>query len=88
MLFFIGYLGSAGLKAFRARAQRTPDAPFMLPLFSFAFLEMMILDQTFMSPWTMVVFSAALASDRAPCIRQKTRGVVTGSMPMKNKATS
>ena len=88
VLFFIGYLGSAGLKAFRARAQRTPDAPFMLPLFSFAFLEMMILDQTFMSPWTMVVFSAALASDRAPCIRQKTRGVVTGSMPMKNKATS
>ncbi len=66
VLFFVGYLGRAGLKAFRGRFQKTSYAPFILPLFTFSLLEIMTLDTVIFSPWTMVVFSAALSLEQDP----------------------
>jgi len=80
LVFFVRYLVGAARGAFRARTKRTPDAPFLLPLFIFAFLEMMILSEAFMSPWHIVVFSAAMAPGYVPRAYRITTGkTITGS---------
>jgi len=78
VVFFVGYLGRAGLRAFRSRVSKNPLAPFLLPLYLFALLEMMTLDTVFMSPWVMVIFSAAMGAGRASRVRQKAKGIGTG----------
>lgn len=62
LTFYILYLIQAGRGALRARSQNTTEAPYKLPLFSFALLAVMVADGTFMSPWHMVVFSLAIGS--------------------------
>lgn len=60
LLFYLGYLLQAIKGGFRARKLKTLDSPYVLPLVSFALLELMVLDGAFMSAWHMVVFSMAI----------------------------
>jgi O-antigen ligase len=61
LILFMGYLLKTARGAFQFRRERSGYAPFLLPMFSFALLEMMILDWTFMNPWVMVVFATILS---------------------------
>ncbi len=61
-LLFVAYWWRAALGVLRAHINRLPDAPFLLPLLVFAFLEMMIIDYAFMSDWHMVVLGAAVTA--------------------------
>ncbi len=61
LAFFLAYWGRAALGVLQARAKNLPDAPFLLPLLVYAFLEAMILDLAFMSNWHMVVLAKAVA---------------------------
>ncbi len=58
-ILFLAYWWRAAIGVVRARLNHLPDAPFLLPLLVFAFLEMMIIDYAFMSDWHMVVLGAA-----------------------------
>ncbi len=62
LAFFLGYWLRGAWGAFRANAERSADAPFLIPLFIFAFLETMILDFAFMYPGTIVVLSTVMAA--------------------------
>ncbi len=64
LIFYIVYLAQASRGAIRSRTQDNPDSPYILPLVSFAMLSLMVADGTFMSPWHMVVFSAAIGATR------------------------
>lgn len=88
LLFFVGYMARAGISAFRGRDEQTPDAPFRLPLYLFAFLEMMLQSFVFFSPWPMVTLVVALAAGQTPRVRQKTKGMAIGSNPVKNTGIS
>lgn len=61
-ILFVAYWWQAALGVLRTLRQRLPDAPYLLPLLVFAFLEMMIIDYAFMSEWHMVVLSASVAA--------------------------
>jgi hypothetical protein len=54
----------------RANAERLSDASFQIPLYVFAFLEMMILDTAFMSDWHIVVLSMAMVAGAPRRARQ------------------
>jgi O-antigen ligase len=68
---YIVYLVQAGKGGLRARKQQSFDSPYVLPLVSFALLELMVLDAVFMSPWHMVVFSVAIGTARNQSKRNK-----------------
>ena len=72
LAFFVGYLMRAARGAFYSRTQKTPYANYKLPLYAFAFLEMMLIGTVFMSPWHMVVFSIAMLGDEVPRMCQST----------------
>ncbi|MEX2493390.1 MAG: O-antigen ligase family protein [Nitrospirales bacterium] len=61
LVLYMSYLWETARRAFQLRKERSGYAPFLLPMFSFAMLEMMILDWTFMNPWVMVVFATILS---------------------------
>lgn len=63
LILYILYLVQAGRGALRARNQLEYDSPYKLPLVSFALLTVMVADENFMSPWHVVVFSAAIATE-------------------------
>jgi O-antigen ligase len=75
LAFFLAYWIRAAKGAFRANSAHLPDAPFQVPLFIFAFLEMMMLDGAFMSAWHVVVLSIATAA-QAPRRALRIRGSV------------
>jgi O-antigen ligase len=62
LAFFLVWWIRAAWGAFRANAERLPDAPLLIPLFIFAFLEMMASATSFMSVWHSVVLSIALSA--------------------------
>ncbi|MEZ4895206.1 MAG: O-antigen ligase family protein [Saprospiraceae bacterium] len=62
LAFYLAYLGKAVRGAFRAKNQKTSYSPYLLPLVSFAMLELMVLDGVFMSAWHLVVFSLAIGT--------------------------
>jgi len=66
LVFFVGYLMRAARGAFRAGAERTPFAPYKLPLFIFALLQTMTSSTVFMTAWPMVAFSTAMAAVHVP----------------------
>lgn len=59
---YIAYLVQVTRGAFLARTQKNHDSPYILPLVSFALLAVMVADETFMSPWHIMVFSAAITT--------------------------
>ncbi len=61
LILFIRYLVKVARGAFQSRRERSGYAPFLLPMFVFAMLEIMSLDWAFMSPWVMVVFATILS---------------------------
>jgi O-antigen ligase len=62
LVFFLVWWIRAARGAFRANAERLPDAPLQIPLFIFAFLQMMVSSTGFMTPWNTVVLSTALSA--------------------------
>jgi hypothetical protein len=69
--FFLVYLLRAASGVFHSDPQQFPAAQYLLPLVTFALLEIMILDAAFMSPWSVVVLSLS-ASRFGPPRRHQT----------------
>ncbi len=61
-LLFVAYWLRAALGTLKAQTHQLPDAPYLLPLWVFAFLEMMIIDYAFMSDWHVVVLGAGVTA--------------------------
>ena len=60
LICFLGYLFRAGRGAFHIfRTDHMGKAALLPPLVVYAFMEIMVLDATFMSPWTVVVLGLA-----------------------------
>jgi hypothetical protein len=63
LIFFLGYLGRVGIAAFQLlRKVHIGDAALLPPLVTFAFIEVMSLDLSFMTSWAVVVFGLTLVN--------------------------
>jgi len=85
LAFFVAYWWRAARDAFRAGAARAADAPFCIPLLTYALLIALQLNAPFMFPWMAVTLSAAMAADaprrvRRVIVRQIGRSKVTGHL--------
>ncbi len=60
LMFFVAYWTLAGARAIRASRGPLPEAPFVVPLFAYAFLVMWIGNATFMFAWMIVTLGVAL----------------------------
>ena len=63
LAFFLAYLLRAAWMAFRTDANLFPDARFLPPLLALTFAEIMVADESFMSPWIIVVLTYAVSRD-------------------------
>jgi hypothetical protein len=88
--FFLAYLFRAASGAFHSDHQQFPAAKFLLPLVTFALLEIMILDTAFMSPWSVVVLSLAVSWSGPPRSRRIAVSRIgrTGTGEIRNRAAS
>ena len=62
LAFFLAYLLRGAWVGFHADAKRSREAPFLPPLLTLAFLEIMVADESFMSPWIIVVLTYAVST--------------------------
>lgn len=75
LICFLGYLARAGIGTLRImRGFYTQEAALLPPLVVFALIEIMVLDATFMSPWTVVVLGLAA---RASQVHDGNRSMIT-----------
>lgn len=63
LAFFVAYWVRATQGAFRVHTKYLSNAPFFLPLLTYAFLTTMTSDTVFMSPWMVVILSTAIAAE-------------------------
>lgn len=62
LICFLGYLFRAGRGAFHIfKNEQIGELTILPPLFVYAVVEIMVLDATFMSPWTVVILGLAAA---------------------------
>lgn len=64
LAFFLAYLLRASWMTFRADAKWFPEGRFLPPLLALTFAEIMVADESFMSPWIIVVLTYAVSRDR------------------------
>ena len=62
LAFFLAYMVHAGWGAFHADPKRSPDAPFLPPLFVLALVKIIVSDESFMSLWIIVALTCAVST--------------------------
>jgi O-antigen ligase len=62
LAFFLAYWLHAGFQAYRASAAPIGEAPYLAPMFAYAFLVMCIGNGTFMYSWMIVALAAPLTA--------------------------
>jgi len=66
LICFLGYLARVAIGSLRIMERvQAGEAALVPPLVAFALFEIMILDYTFMSPWTVVIFALAAGAIQA-----------------------
>jgi len=69
LAFFVAYWVRAGWGAFFEKGRQLAETPFVLPLFIFVFLVNFGTNFAYMSPWSIVVLSLAIAAGNPRQIR-------------------